>query len=434
MQESKGARETLSSHGSTVQLPFTRGARAARRGRSRAAAVHREDPARERRAASGARVRDRGRPCGVRALGPAAAASAGEIPFLPARVVLQDFTGVPGGRRPGRDALGGDAARRRSRPDQPARARRSRDRPFRAGRLLRLDGRVRAPTSSFEYERNRERYVLLRWGQKAFRNFRVVPPGHGHRAPGQPRVPRRGRAASRGGRRGRGVSRHARRHRLAHDDDQRPRRPRLGRRRHRGGGGAARAAALSPRAAGRRLSVSTACSAPGTTATDLVLTVTQTLRKHGVVGKFVEFAGPGLSHLSLADRATISNMSPEYGATARALPGRRRDAAVPARHRPRRGARRPRRALHEGAGPLPHRRDAGAGVLGAPRDRPRHDRAEPRRTEAAAGSHVAERRAEDAARRASQAVRQAAGDAGESGARSTAANGSASSSRPAARW
>ena len=90
----------------------------------------------------------------------------------------------------------------------------------------------------------------------------------------------------------------------------------------------------------------------GTTATDLVLTLTEMLRAHGVVGKFVEFFGDGLSSLSIADRATLSNMCPEYGATAVLLPGRRGDAPLPHLHRPGR-PRRPGRALHEGTGPVP---------------------------------------------------------------------------------
>ena len=99
-----------------------------------------------------------------------------------------------------------------------------------------------------EYERNGERYLLLRWAQGAFGSFRVVPPGHGHRAPGQPRAPR----ARRGHPRRRRRAGHARRHRLAHDDDQRARRARLRRRRHRGRGRHARRAARARHAVRRR--------------------------------------------------------------------------------------------------------------------------------------------------------------------------------------
>ena len=90
----------------------------------------------------------------------------------------------------------------------------------------------------------------------------------------------------------------------------------------------------------------------GATATDLVLTITEMLRKHGVVGKFVEFYGDGVAAVPLANRATIGNMSPEYGSTVRDLPDRRRDARLPAPHRPRRRAARAGRGLRQGAGPV----------------------------------------------------------------------------------
>jgi aconitate hydratase len=88
----------------------------------------------------------------------------------------------------------------------------------------------------------------------------------------------------------------------------------------------------------------------GTTATDLVLTITEALRKRGVVGKFVEFFGPGLKHLTIADRVTLGNMCPEYGATVAVFPIRRHDARVPPVHRPRRRSGPARRGLCEGAG------------------------------------------------------------------------------------
>ena len=171
-----------------------------------------------------------------------------------------------------------------------------------------------------EYERNVERYTLLRWAQHAFQNFRVVPPGTGivHQVNLEYLArPVQTRAI---GERERRLPRHGRRDRLAHDDDQRARRARLGRRRHRGRGGPARPADLHADA--RRWSASrcTAQLPEGTTATDLVLTVTQMLRKHGVVGKFVEFYGPGLEPALAADRATIANMAPEYGATTGLFP------------------------------------------------------------------------------------------------------------------
>ena len=101
----------------------------------------------------------------------------------------------------------------------------------------------------------------------------------------------------------------------------------------------------------------------GATGTDLVLRVTQMLREKGVVGKFVEFYGPGLTSLPLAARATIANMAPEYGATMGFFPVDAGDAELPALHRARRVAGAARRGVHEGAGTVPHGRHAGPGVL-----------------------------------------------------------------------
>ena len=170
--------------------------------------------------------------------------------------------------------------------------------------------RAFARNVELEFARNRERYAFLRWGQQSFDNFSVVPPGTGicH----QVNLEYLARVVERSRRRR--VPGHARRHRLAHDDGQRPRRARLGRRRHRGRGGDARPAAVDARAAGGRLQA-LGRAARGSTATDLVLTVTERLRQVGVVGKFVEYFGDGVASLSLADRATLGNMSPEYGAT-----------------------------------------------------------------------------------------------------------------------
>ena len=124
----------------------------------------------------------------------------------------------------------------------------------------------------------------------------------------------------------------------------------------------------------------------GTTATDLVLTVTQMLRKKGVVDKFVEFYGPGLSALGLADRATIANMAPEYGATMGFFPVDDGDGAVPRADRPRARGVRPGGALLQGAGAVPHRRHAGPRVHRDAPARPGHGDAEPGRPEAAPGS------------------------------------------------
>ena len=107
----------------------------------------------------------------------------------------------------------------------------------------------------------------------------------------------------------------------------------------------------------------------GTTATDLVLTLTEMLRAHGVVGKFVEFFGDGLSSLSIADRATLSNMCPEYGATASYFPVDDETLRYLHVHRPGRPCR-PGRALHEGTGTVPPRRRPGAGVQRDPRPGP----------------------------------------------------------------
>ena len=172
-----------------------------------------------------------------------------------------------------------------------------------------------------EYERNGERYQLLRWAQTAFRDLRVVPPGTGivHQVNLEflatvvtDREDGDGRRVA--------FPDTRRRHRFAHDDGQRPGRPRLRRRRDRGRGGPARASRSTSRCRTSSVSASTERCPRGSTATDLVLVVTEMLRAHGVVGAFVEFAGDGLATLALADRTTISNMSPEFGATATLFP------------------------------------------------------------------------------------------------------------------
>jgi aconitate hydratase len=236
-----------------------------------------------------------------------------EVPFMPARVLLQDFTGVPAvcdlaAMRDAMRRMGGDPSR--INPLQPA--------------DLVIDHSVQVDffgakdafekNVALEFERNRERYGFLRWGQGAFRNFRVVPPDTGivHQVNLEYlawvvfHTPQNGRP-------------------VAYPDTV------LGTDSHTtmvnglgvvgwGVGGIEAEAAmlgqptvmLIPQVVGFEL---TGKLAPGATATDLVLTVTQMLRKKGVVGKFVEFFGPGIASLSLADRATIANMAPEYGAT-----------------------------------------------------------------------------------------------------------------------
>jgi aconitate hydratase len=237
-----------------------------------------------------------------------------EIQFSPARVVMQDFTGVPAvvdlaTMREAMSALGGDP--NRINPLAPAE--------------LVIDHSVIADLSGtndafarnveLEYERNRERYQFLRWGQTAFDEFKVVPPGTGivH----QVNIEYLARVVfDRGG--------------LAYPDTV------VGTDSHTtmvnglgvlgwGVGGIEAEAAmlgqpvsmLIPRVVGFKL---VGEMPQGSTATDLVLVITEMLRKHGVVGKFVEFYGPGVGTVPLANRATIGNMSPEYGSTAAIFP------------------------------------------------------------------------------------------------------------------
>ncbi len=214
------------------------------------------------------------------------------------------------GGRPGRDARRDQAPRRRSGADQSAPARRSGDRPFGAGRCFGTADSF-AINAELEFERNRERYLFLRWGQGAFDDFRVVPPDTGivHQVNLEYLAP---------------VV-------FTSTDGQAYPDTVLGTDSHTtminglgvvgwGVGGIEAEAAmlgrsipmLIPEVIGFGL---TGAMRPGATATDLVLTVTQMLRKRGVVNKFVEYFGRGLGSLSVADRATLGNMSPEYGAT-----------------------------------------------------------------------------------------------------------------------
>ena len=240
-----------------------------------------------------------------------------EIAFMPARVLLQDFTGVPAvvdlaAMRDAMKALGGDP--KKINPLLPAE--------------LVIDHSVQVDAfgmpsafqinADLEFERNRERYAFLRWGQRAFRNFRVVPPDTGivH----QVNLEYLARV----------VFSTEDKEPLAYPDTL------VGTDSHTtmvnglgvlgwGVGGIEAEAAmlgqpttmLIPQVIGFKL---TGRLAEGATATDLVLTVTEMLRKKGVVGKFVEFFGPGVSTLPIADRATIGNMAPEYGATCGIFP------------------------------------------------------------------------------------------------------------------
>ena len=241
-----------------------------------------------------------------------------ELPFMPARVILQDFTGVPcvvdlAAMRDAVATLGGDPSR--INPLVPA--------------DLVIDHSVQvdmfgsdaafAINVEREYERNGERYALLRWAQQAFADFRVVPPGTGivHQVNLEylaDVVSARETEA--------GLT--AFPDTLVGTDSHTTMINGLGVVGWGVGGIEAEAALLGqplyqpmPIVVGFRLDGE---MPSGATATDLVLYVTEMLRSHGVVGKFVEFHGPGLSRLGLADRATISNMSPEFGATATLFP------------------------------------------------------------------------------------------------------------------
>jgi len=243
-----------------------------------------------------------------------------EIAYMPARVLMQDFTGVPAivdlaAMRDAMRALGGDPEK--INPLQPAE--------------LVIDHSVQVDefgtkyaydtNAALEFQRNRERYAFLKWGQTAFNNFSAVPPGMGicH----QVNLEYLARVVFTSAPQPDGTV-------IAYPDTL------VGTDSHTtmvnglgvlgwGVGGIEAEAAmlgqpvsmLVPQVVGFRM---TGKLQEGTTATDLVLTVTEALRKLGVVGKFVEFYGPGIAELPLADRATIANMAPEYGATCGIFP------------------------------------------------------------------------------------------------------------------
>jgi len=241
-----------------------------------------------------------------------------EMSFAPARVLLQDFTGVPAvvdlaAMRDGIVRLGGDPSR--VNPLQPV--------ELVIDHSVQVDffGQANAfqLNAELEFSRNKERYAFLRWGQDAFRNFRVVPPDTGivH----QVNLEYLARVV---------VSADSADGTIAYPDTL------VGTDSHTtmvnglgvvgwGVGGIEAEAAmlgqpismLIPKVLGFRLK---GTMPDGATATDLVLTITEKLRKHGVVGTFVEFFGPALEHLTIADRATLGNMSPEYGATIAIFP------------------------------------------------------------------------------------------------------------------
>lgn len=248
----------------------------------------------------------------------AAQPGAGEFPFLPMRVILQDFTGVPcvldlAAMRSAVARMGGDA--NRINPLAPA------DLVIDHSVQVDLFGSSYAFDANVEreYERNRERYQFLRWGQQAFDNLRVVPPGTGicH----QVNLEYLSRVVDLRALEG---TLTAFPDTLVGTDSHTTMVNGLGVLGWGVGGIEAEAVLLGqplyqlmPEVIGFRL---VGALPSGATATDLVLTVTQILRAHKVVGKFIEFTGSSLSQLGLADRATLSNMAPEYGATAALFP------------------------------------------------------------------------------------------------------------------
>ena len=236
-----------------------------------------------------------------------------EVPFRPARILMQDFTGVPAvvdlaAMRDGIVKLGGEP--RRVNPLVPV------DLVIDHSVMVDVSGTPTALKQNvdIEFERNGERYEFLRWGQSAFDNFRVVPPGTGicHQVNLEYLAQVVWTAAD-------GGDLYAYPDSCYGTDSHTTMVNGLGVLGWGVGGIEAEAAMLGqpiamliPDVIGFRL---TGKLREGVTATDLVLTVTQMLRKKGVVGKFVEFFGEGLNDLALADRATIGNMAPEYGAT-----------------------------------------------------------------------------------------------------------------------
>jgi Aconitase A len=241
-----------------------------------------------------------------------------EIAFTPARVLMQDFTGVPAvvdlaAMRDAMSKLGGDP--KKINPLSPAEL--VIDHSVMVDYFAQPDAAEK--NAEIEFERNHERYVFLRWGQEAFSNFKVVPPDTGicH----QVNLEYLARTV---------FTREVNGKMQAYPDTV------VGTDSHTtminglgvlgwGVGGIEAEAAmlgqpitmLIPQVVGFKL---TGKLPEGATATDLVLTVTNMLRKKGVVGKFVEYFGPGLDNLPLADRATIANMAPEYGATCGIFP------------------------------------------------------------------------------------------------------------------
>ena len=314
--------------------------------------------------------------------------SAKEINFRPARVLMQDFTGVPAvvdlaAMRDAMGKLGGDA--KKINPLVPV------DLVIDHSVIVDNFGNQSAfgANVKLEYERNLERYQFLRWGSMAFDNFRVVPPGTGicH----QVNLEYLAQVV---------WTKKEGKETIAYPDTL------VGTDSHTTmvnglavlgwgvGGIEAEAAMLGqpqpmviPDVVGFKL---TGKLPEGATATDLVLTVTQMLRKKGVVNKFVEFYGEGLDEMPLANRATIANMAPGIRRDLRLLPGRRDHAGLSQDHEPRHG-RQAGRGLCQEAGPVALQEVAGAGLHRHAVARHGRRRAEPGRTEAPAGPRAAGR-------------------------------------------
>ena len=316
-----------------------------------------------------------------------------EIQFTPARVILQDLTGVPAvvdlaAMREAMQALGGDP--KKINPLIPA------ELVIDHSVVADVFGRPDAFTRNveIEFERNHERFQFLRWGQDAFSQFKVVPPGTGivH----QVNIEYLARVVmSRDG--------------LAYPDtcvgtdSHTTMQNGLGVLGWGVGGIEAEAAMLGqpismliPNVVGFRLSGELPS---GATATDLVLTITEQLRKHGVVGKFVEFYGEGVAAVPVANRATIGNMSPEFGSTCAIFPIDAEHAGLPQAHRP------PARGCSTSSRRTPRSRGSGttppaqSAVLRGAEPRPVHRGPVDRGPEAPAGPDRARRRQDGFPRR-----------------------------------
>ena len=320
----------------------------------------------------------------------AAAEPSVEIPFQPARVLMQDFTGVPAvvdlaAMRDAMEEIGGD----------PAAINPLVDVDLVIDHSVQVDAfgneRAFAVNAERDFERNLERYSFLKWGQQSFDNFRVVPPATGicHQ------VNLEHLAQVVYSRENDGVLQ-AYPDTLVGTDSHTTMVNGLGVLGWGVGGIEAEAAMLGqpismllPQVVGFKLDGELP---EGATATDLVLTVTEMLRERGVVSKFVEFFGPGLATLGARRPGDARQHVAGVRLDLRDLPGRRRDAALPRPDRPPDRDDRAGRRLRPRAGHVPRRVDPGPGLLRPARARPRRGRAQHRRPETAAGPGAARRR------------------------------------------